>query len=336
MNTVLQDLSEALMKCMEESQDVVILGEDILDPYGGAFKVSRGLSTRFQDRVITTPVSEAGIVGIGIGMALRGLRPVVEIMFGDFITLAADQLINHAAKLYWMSAGRLALPLVVRTPMGGGRGYGPTHSQSLEKHLLGIPGLRVLAISSLDKPGDLLRKAILEDDYPVLFIEHKLLYTNEIRCPSDRDEFSIERYGGRYPVYHIMITGAPPPALTIAAYGYMAELVCQALVRLAYERELFCELIVPTQISPFELDTLHEHSVRTKRLLVVEEGAITLGWGAEIIAQTAEKEDGQLQVHRLASPDMPIPAARSLERSVLPDVDAIIRCVEHILTECHQ
>jgi pyruvate/2-oxoglutarate/acetoin dehydrogenase E1 component len=336
MKTVLQDLNQALATCLRESDDVIILGEDILDPYGGAFKVSRGLSTSFPDRVIPTPVSEAGIVGIGIGMALRGLRPVVEIMFGDFIALAADQLINHAAKLRWMSVDRLSVPLVVRTPMGGGRGYGPTHSQSLEKHFLGAPGLKVVAVSSLDAPGALLHHAVLKDDDPILFIEHKLLYTSKIRSVSDQDEFNIERSGGDYPTYHIMIAGAPLPVLTIVAYGYMAELACQAIYRLAYEHELFCELIVPTQLSPFDLSILHEYTNKTKRLLVVEEGSAALGWGAEVVAQVAERGDGCVEVYRLASLDSPIPAAQSLEHSILPDVDAIIQRVMGILIEHSQ
>ncbi len=126
--------------------------------------------------MLTTPISEAGIVGVASGMALRGLRPVVEIMFGDFLTLAADQVINHAAKFRWMYNEQARVPLVIRTPMGGRRGYGPTHSQTLEKHFLGTPGLRVLAPCALGEPGKLLLQAILEDDDPVLFVENKLLY----------------------------------------------------------------------------------------------------------------------------------------------------------------
>lgn len=141
MTKVLDSLNAALHGCLEADDSVVVLGEDILDPYGGAFKVTRGLSSAFPDRVVTTPVSEAGIVGLANGMALRGLRPVVEVMFGDFTTLVADQLINHAAKFAAMYGHRVSVPLVVRTPMGGRRGYGPTHSQTLEKLFLGVPGL---------------------------------------------------------------------------------------------------------------------------------------------------------------------------------------------------
>jgi pyruvate/2-oxoglutarate/acetoin dehydrogenase E1 component len=176
MNTVLEALNQALHDSFRLDEMVFLLGEDVLDPYGGAFKVTRGLSTAYPGRVLTTPISEAGITGIAAGMALRGLRPVVEIMFGDFITLIADQLINHIAKFRWMYNDQVRVPLVIRTPMGGRRGYGPTHSQTLEKLYLGVPGLRVLAPSSVGDPGGLLSRAILEDDDPVLFVENKLLY----------------------------------------------------------------------------------------------------------------------------------------------------------------
>ncbi len=306
------------------------LGEDILDPYGGAFKVAHGLSTTYPDRVITTPVSEAGIVGLGIGMALRGLKVVVEIMFGDFIALAADQIINHAAKLRWMSEDKVRIPLVIRTPMGGGRGYGPTHSQTLEKHFLGVPGLRVLAVSAIGDPGRVLKSAILEDDDPILCIEHKLLYAKTIQPFNQTSEFNLQKSGKRYPVYHLKVAGSPPPTLTITAYGYMAELAYQAVQRLAFEYEIFADLVVPTQLSPFDLDFLLESLAHTGRLLTIEEGSYTHGWGTEVVAQVVEAYGRRLQVKRLAARDMPIPASGPLEKSVLPDVEDIIHAAKKI------
>jgi pyruvate/2-oxoglutarate/acetoin dehydrogenase E1 component len=178
MTTVLESLNSALLHAMETDPSVFVLGEDILDPYGGAFKVTRGLSTRFPERVLTSPISEAALVGVANGMALRGLRPVAEIMFGDFVTLIADQLVNQAAKFRWMYNNKVNVPMVVRTPMGGRRGYGPTHSQSLEKMFMGIPGLTVVAPNTLGDAGRLLEAAIADTD-PVLFVEHKLLYTRK-------------------------------------------------------------------------------------------------------------------------------------------------------------
>src|SRR6185437_15996485 len=157
-------------------QRVIVLGEDVLDPYGGAFKVTRGLATQCPDRVLTSPISEAGIVAVATGLALRGFRPVVEIMFGDFLFLAGDQIVNHAAKYRAMFNEQVRVPLVIRMPSGGRRGYGPTHSQSLEKHFLGVPGLWVIAPHSLGDPGALLRQAIFDTEDPVLFVENKIGY----------------------------------------------------------------------------------------------------------------------------------------------------------------
>ncbi|HUS85462.1 MAG TPA: transketolase C-terminal domain-containing protein [Anaerolineales bacterium] len=324
MTTILESLNRGLRTCLEDSDQVYVIGEDVLDPYGGAFKVTRGLSTDYPEHLITTPVSEAGIVGIGVGMAMRGLRPVVEIMFGDFISLAVDQLINHAAKFRWMSNDRVRVPLVVRTPMGGRRGYGPTHSQSLEKHLLGAPGLRVVAATALGDAGDLLRKAVLEDDDPVLFLEHKVLYAKSIIAHDELSDFDIDVSEEQYPSYRLRIAGAPAPVITMTAYGYSAELAREAVKRLAYEYEIFSDLIVPTQLSPFEMGDLIAAVNHTKRLLTLEEGTMTLGWGAETIARVLEELGAGFQAQRVAAGDMPVPAAGLLEKAVLPQIDDII------------
>ncbi len=323
MTTVREALNESLQACLRESPEVYFLGEDILDPYGGAFKLAAGLSTQFPDRVITTPVSEAGIVGVGIGMALRGLRPVVEIMFGDFVTLAADQLINHAAKIRWMSGDAARIPLVVRTPMGGGRGYGPTHSQTLEKHFLGAPGLRVVAVSDLDDPGALLHHAVFDDNDPVLLVEHKLLYPSTILALDNAEAYDIERQGNGYPGYFIKLRGSPETRLTMVAYGYMATLARDAMRSLAIEKEIFSELIVPTQLSPFKLDFLCQRASQTRHVLVIEEGTQTMGWGAEVSAGLHEAVSSNLRVGRVAALDMPIPAAARIEAQVLPSVERI-------------
>ena len=323
MTTVLQALNSGLRRCLERSPAVYLIGEDILDPYGGAFKVVRGLSTDFPDRVVTTPVSEAGIVGVSVGMALRGLRPITEIMFGDFLTLAADQLINHAAKFRWMSNDQVRVPMVVRTPMGGYRGYGPTHSQTLEKHFLGAPGLRVVAVNSLVNPEDLLCQAVLEDDDPVLFIEHKRLYPQALF--SAGEEFVLEQTSGLYPLTVMRVAGAPRVDMTIAAYGYMAELGREAQIQLAYEHEIFAEMVVPTQLSPFGLKPLLESASISGKVLAVEEGTLNLGWSAEVAAQILESLGANTRFRRVAAQNLPIPAAATLESAVLPKVDDILQ-----------
>jgi acetoin:2,6-dichlorophenolindophenol oxidoreductase subunit beta len=339
MKTVLDFLNSALHRTMEADPCVYMIGEDILDPYGGAFKVTRGLSTKYPDRVLTSPISEAGIVGIAAGMALRGLRPVVEIMFGDFLTLAADQIINHAAKFRWMYNEQVRVPLVIRTPMGGRRGYGPTHSQSLEKLFIGTPGLSVLAPPPFAKngvnPGAILERVVLTSEDPVLFVENKLLYLLPVLFSEDIPDFELtysqednyknENSSPGAGSFKLEIKGAPQAELTVAAYGYMTELARQAMLRLAYEHEVFVELIAPIQLSPVVLGSVCESVKKTGKLLVLEEGSLSLGWGSEVLARTIETiGHGRFSARRLAARDTPVPASGILERNVLPGFEEII------------
>ncbi len=340
MPSVLESLNQGLRRSLMADENVLLMGEDVLDPYGGAFKVTRGLSSEFPGRVLTTPISEAALTGVAAGMALRGLRPVLEIMFGDFLTLCADQLINHAAKFRWMYNDMVSVPLILRTPMGGRRGYGPTHSQTLEKHFLGVPGLSVFAPSSLHDPGKLLEGLILNTNDPVLFVENKLQYL--LKTGDGLDEFKVTTYPELAPVLLsgsgmgapscLRLRGTPPASLTLAAYGYMSELARQAILNLAYEHEIFCELVVLEQLSPLDTGPLASSLRQTKRLLVIEEGTRSLGWGAEITAQITETLAGDLKaVRRLAAAETPIPASSPLEDACLPGVKAIIGCVQEMV-----
>lgn len=332
MTTVLESLNSALHHAMENDKCVYVIGEDLLDPYGGAFKVTRGLSTRFPGRVLTTPISEAAIVGLASGMALRGLRPVAEIMFGDFVTLIADQLVNHAAKFHWMYNNNVHVPIVVRTPMGGRRGYGPTHSQSLEKMFLGVPGLKVVAPNTFSDPGRLLESAILDDD-PVLFVEHKLLYTRGLleHGKGDLVDFEFQQFGEKYPD-HVFRFPDHAPQLTIAAYGFNFELARAAALEILMEYEVFPEIVLISQISPFNLDSLFSSLSRTRRLLTIEEGTLPLGWGTELAARAVENMNG-LQVRRVAAKDFPIANARALEDAILPSQEAIVQAALDLVNQ---
>lgn len=338
MTSVLDSLNAGLQRAFAQDERVVLLGEDILDPYGGAFKVVRGLSSQYPSRVFTSPVSEAGLAGIAGGLALRGLKPVVEIMFGDFLTLVMDQVLNSITKFGWMYGDALAVPLVIRTPMGGRRGYGPTHSQSLEKHFLGIPGLTVLAPAALGNPGELLYQAICRDSGPVLFVENKLQYLEPVRGAAELPEFDLTEltFEGDYaPAYGLRIAGAPPPMLTLTAYGYAAELARRAALELAYQHEIFVEVLIPTRLSfqnnAFFAELLNAALQRTGRLLAVEEGTSALGWGAEVLARAAEALGPSLRAAgRVAAADTPIPASVPLEAAVLPQVADIVASVRKL------
>jgi pyruvate/2-oxoglutarate/acetoin dehydrogenase E1 component len=324
--SVLAALNEGLHAAFAADESVVLLGEDLLDPYGGAFKVPRGLSTAYPERVWASPVSESGLAGIATGMALRGLRPVVEIMFGDFISLTFDQLLNSATKYAWMFGGDMAIPVVVRTPMGGRRGYGPTHSQTIEKHFLGIAGLNVVAPCAFGNPGALLKQTILEGQQPTLFVENKLLYLERVNDPHWAVDFERHDSGGSMPTYTFTLKEAPAAQLTITAYGYMAGLALEAAQQLAYEYEVFVEVVIPTLISfPTEgLDeTLSASLKKSRHLLAVEEGSYTLGWGAEVLARAAELNLVKGSA-RVAAANQPIPASMPMEEKTLPSAADIL------------
>lgn len=334
--TVLKSLNHSLHEMMDEDARVIVMGEDILDPYGGAFKVTRGLSTKFPDRVWTTPISEAGFVGVATGMAMRGLYPVVEIMFGDFVMLTADQLVNHAAKFRWMYADKVDVPLVIRAPMGGRRGYGPTHSQTLEKHLMGVPGLAVVAINPLVSPGEMLRSAVLHDRRPMLFIENKKMYAREVR-PADEGRVGAmmaRRSGGTYPTVTLGFGGFDQSAdATLVAYGGMAELAMEAAERILIDHEHYVEVVVPTALHPLDLEPIIESVERTGRLVVCEEATEAVGFGAEVCAAVCDEAFEALvdAPRRVAAEPTPIPNAPGMEREMLPDVDDLVvalrRCI---------
>ena len=318
-------LRQALTQKMADDDRVVVLGEDIRDPYGGSFKVTKGLSEKYPERVFTTPISEASMTGIACGLALRGLRPVLEIMFGDFITLCLDQLINYVSKLRGMYSGGVSCPLVLRTPMGGRRGYGPTHSQTLDKFLLGIPDVRVVAVSPVHDAGALLTAAI-NDNAPVVFIENKLMYTRPVR-KADKGrmgDWFVREGRGAYPAHRLSLVDFASADCTLVTYGGMTELAMEAAEQLLIDEEVVCDLVVLSHLRGGRCQEI-EDSLRLScgRLITVEEGIGTAGLGSEIIASMTEA--GLVRkAARVCAKDSIIPAALNLEKQVLPGVDNVV------------
>ena len=331
-DTALSSLNRALHEMMDSDERVVILGEDILDPYGGAFKVTKGLSDRFPGRVLTTPISESAIVGMANGMAMRGLRPVAEIMFGDFLALAADQLINHAAKFRWMYNEGVRVPSVVRAPVGGRRGYGPTHSQSLEKHLMGVPGLMVLAPHILGDPGALLKQATLDCEDPVVFIESKLCYGRQlVGQVAGATVEAITDEQAPFPTTYVHHDEAEDsPDAILHCYGAMTPYCLEAIERLRDDEGLFVDLAVITQLSPVPMSHLERiFEVRKPQLCVYgEEASATGGWGGELIARYEQlrtvSRAPAIRHERIAGDDVPIASSRELENASLPQTDDIV------------
>jgi pyruvate/2-oxoglutarate/acetoin dehydrogenase E1 component len=323
-----RELNTALRGCLDSDPRVVLLGEDILDPYGGAFKVTKGLSTDFPGRVLTTPVSEGAITGVSAGLALAGFRPITEIMFGDFLALCFDQLANHIAKYEAMYNGKATCPVVIRTPSGGHRGYGPTHSQSLEKHFFGVPHLKVVAASVYHDPRFVFER-ILAQNAPVLYIEHKLLYPQDLALPANGrlgDAIANEECSDdTLPTITLSYVPREECSVTVLAYGYQALLAERAIAELAMEEEVFAELLVPAQIAPLDWQPI-ERSVRTTGSLVtIEEGTGGWSWGTEVAAVIGNRLFGQLRrpVEVTASARTVIPSSKTRESQILTGTSQI-------------
>jgi pyruvate/2-oxoglutarate/acetoin dehydrogenase E1 component len=329
---MVEELNRALHAAMAGNPKVMLLGEDVVDPYGGAFKASKGLSTAFPAQVFSTPIAEAGISGIANGLALGGMRPITEIMFADFATLAADQIINHAAKVHYMYGNTVTCPVLVRMPSGGRRGYGPTHSQSMESLFLGVPGLRILACSKRHAVGRVLEELVTHEKSPALLIENKLLYATEVVAepPLDLERVSFCRTNGDYPPIGYRPAGGHQADVTLVTYGGMVAACEEAMQLLILDDELRFDFVVLTQLWPLTDDEIVSSVRRTGRLVVAEEGVSDFGVGAGLIASVAQKLEKPFLSRAVGMKPVPIPCARHLEDQVLPSVADVVAAVKAV------
>ena len=306
-------LQDALIEEMHRDENVFMMGEDI-GTYGGCFGVTRGLLDKFgEKRVIDTPMSESSMVGWGIGSSLLGLRPIIEIMFMDFITLCMDQIINQASKMRYIYGGAVKTPIVIRAPAGAGRRYGASHSQSLEAMFMNIPGLKIVAPSTpYDVKG--LMKSSIRDDNLVLFIESKLLYWSKGGVP--REEYTVP-----FGKANIIKDGSD---ITIVSYSRMINECFKASIELE-KIGIDCEIIDLRTLYPLDLDAIIKSIKKTGKLVVVEEGCKTAGVGAEISASICEEAFEYLSspILRIAGLDIPIPYSPVLEDVTIPDYQKI-------------
>ncbi len=319
--TYAQALNEALREEMALDRSVVLLGEDIGE-YGGIYTVTRGLFEEFgRERVIDTPISEGALVGAALGLALTGYRPVVEIMFADFIFVAGDQLFNHVGKARYISGGQRAVPLVVRTQQGSAGGKAAQHSQSLEVFFCHMPGWIVVAPSNAADAKGLL-KAAIRDSNPVAFLEHKALYFQKAPVPAADSVLPIGKA-------HVLREGRD---VTVIAYSKAVELAVAAADALAADG-ILAEVIDLRTLKPLDLNTILASVAKTSRVVVVHEAHRFCGFGAELAATIQEKAfyDLDAPVQRVAALDVPIPFSRSLEETVLPQITTVIAAVRATL-----
>ena len=317
--TYREALRQALREKMESDPRVFIMGEDV-GAYGGAYSVTKGLQEEFgAERVREAPIAESGIIGAAIGAAMGGMRPVAEIMTINFSLLAIDQLVNHAAKFHYMFAGKIRVPLVMRTVSGWGQ-LGATHSQSFENWYASVPGLKVIAPATPRDAKGLL-KAAIEDDDPVIFIEHSLLY-------GVRGEVPENDYREQIGLAVVAREGAD---VTIATYSRMMQVSLRAAAQLE-EQGISCEVVDLRTLRPLDMHSVYESVRKTHRLVVAEEDWLTGGLGAEIAALVSEVcfDDLDAPVRRVAMPDIPLPYAKNLELALVPGEEEVIAAVRSL------
>lgn len=321
-STYKESLVHALNDLLADPK-VFLLGEDIADPYGGAYGITKGLSTRFPGKVINTPMSEQGFTGIGVGMALAGYKPIVEIMFGDFSTLILDQILNHASK--FSEGFETPIHFVARVPMGGYRGYGATHSQSLEKIFLGLPNISVITPSVLHEPGPLLVKSLGLGN-PVVFVENKLDYTRKLfSSDSISEDFDIQYHGDSFPICEASFPDEDSD-VTIISYGGLVHPLLHMMHDLYMEEEIATRLFDLSSLSDMDFDLLFQLVKNSARIITVEEGHIPGGVGDMIISNLAQRGLA-CQYQSIGASLHIIGTSTEAESSVLPQMDDIRNCI---------
>jgi pyruvate/2-oxoglutarate/acetoin dehydrogenase E1 component len=322
--TYKEAIRQAMIEKMREDDKVFLMGEDI-GVYGGAFGVSMGMLEEFgPKRILETPMSEASFTGVGVGAAILGMRPIVEIMFADFLTFSADQFVNQAAKLRYMTGGQLKIPLVIRAPQGSGTGAAAQHSQNVEAWFFNIPGIKIVAPSNAYDAKGLLKSSI-EDDNPILFLEHKLLYNTKGEIP-DSDY--------RVPIGKSKIVKEGKD-ITVVASSIEVKRSLDAASTLNNEG-IYPEIIDIRTIKPLDVEPIINSVKKTHRLLVVHEGCLTGGIGGEIVARIAESDAFlylDAPIFRLGGADTPIPYNRNLEKYAVPQTSDIENKTRKILKE---
>src|SRR5512135_1286170 len=320
--TFAQAIREALDEEMARNERIFVLGEDV-GAWGGVFRCTEGLFQKYgADRLIDTPLSEEGYVGLAVGAAMTGLHPVAEIMFGDFITLVSDQIVNQAAKMRYMTGGQLQVPLTVRATMGGGRSSGAQHSQSWHAWFAHVPGLKVVVPSTPADAKGLLKTA-LRDSNPVVFFEDKVMY-QKIKGPVPEEEYTIPLGQA-----DIKRQGAD---VTLVALSRMLHPTLAAAEKLAAEG-ISAEVIDPRTLTPLDEETLIQSVCKTGGAVIVDEGYNRFGVTAELASVIARGAFDYLDapIERLGAMDVPIPFSPALEFATIPDEDKIVAAVHRVM-----
>ena len=320
-------LNIALDKILSENKDAFLIGEDIADPYGGAFKVTKNLTKKHKKKVFSTPISEAAITGVASGLAIKGHKVILELMFGDFLALAIDQIHNGISKTIKLKKDFNFGSLTIRTPMGGYRGYGCTHSQSTETILMNTPNLNIYSPNIFINPGDLLIKAVNKQKLS-LFVEHKLSYSKDVKVNNFKDlDLIIEEYENFCKVKLF----DSDPKFTIITYGFVSQLALESIYNFFINHEIAGEIIVFSKIK--SIDTSFTEIIQSNSVITLEEGVAENGWGKLISSDIYKKLLNKLEkpIVNIGSKNTILPSSLKKELEILPNIKQIEEKIGGIL-----
>lgn len=322
-------LNEALKETVLRNKNIIMLGEDICDPYGGAFKITKGISPICKDQIYNMPISEAGYTGLAVGLCLGGKIPIVEFMFSDFAALAYDQILNHALKYPYLNCS-LSMPLIIRLPSGGGKSYGATHSQSTEKYLASLPGITVLAPSLVHNPHIFWKAVIEYAKTPTVIVENKKMYSENMISVSSGcwNGWHIYETDDAFPIVRFSyIFGNEYAPITIITYGGSLSMCLEACERLMIEEELCVNIIVCMSLKPLNIMEILRLADDSETIITVEEGTEYMSWGSEVIAEFSIHSSKYHKYICYTAKGVIVPAGAENEKSSLPDVEGLIKLI---------
>jgi pyruvate/2-oxoglutarate/acetoin dehydrogenase E1 component len=332
--TILENLNSALTKLVLSDDKVVLIGEDIGDPYGGSFKVSKGISTAANERVISTPISEEGFTDMAAGMAMMGYKPIVDLMFSDFTALIFDPILNFASKYISMYGKRNDLQMIVRCANGGYRGYGPTHSQSMQKYFLGIPNLSLYELTPFHENSKVFQR-MFEEKNPCIFFEEKVIYSNKRYQDGIINDLYHFEFAGDWDNWAVAVSESEEAQIAIISHGGLTNACLEAVEQLLLEEEIECKIFIPSKLYPCDIETIMEDIKKIGRVLIVEESTAGATWGTELLANiyTQLKNKNEVIIKLLSSKASIIPASAHYEKEVLVSEKDMVNEVLAMLEE---
>jgi pyruvate/2-oxoglutarate/acetoin dehydrogenase E1 component len=332
--TILENLNSALTSLVLSDDKVVLIGEDIGDPYGGAFKASKGISALASGRVIATPISEESFTHMASGMAMIGYKPIVDLMFSDFTSLIFDPILNFASKYVTMYGKRKDLQMIVRCANGGYRGYGPTHSQSMQKYFLGIPNLSLYELTPFHENTNVFQR-MFEEKNPCIFFEEKIIYSSKKYQDGEINDFYHYEFTGDWDNWVVITSESNEAQIAIISHGGLTNACLEASEKLLLDEEIECKIFIPSKLYPCNIETIMEDIKKIGRVLIVEESTAGATWGTELLSNIYSRLENKNEViiKLLSSVSSIIPASARYEREVLVSEKDIINEVLAMMGE---